>query len=527
MKTLNIKQLEMKNIVTCIIAFIITLFSTHSALAIDVTELKLPKSNKVIIKLMFRNGSIADPADKKGLTYLTANTVIEGGTKEMNSTQLNDFLYPMAANFATSVDKEVTVFTFEVHKDFLSKVYPLIKGMITNPRFAEEDFSRMKSNQQNYVDELVRSTSDEDYCKKTLEDLLFRGTNYAHMVQGTSAGVKSITLEDVKSFYAKMFTVNNVSIGVAGNYTPIFLSNLLSDLQNLSPFKVNIPVAGKANSITGLNVEIIAKENALGSAIFAGIELPVTRSSDDFAALMIANSWLGEHRKSYSQLYKKIREERSMNYGDYSYIEWYDNAGRNMLPRPGVTRTSNYFSIWLRPVQIAKGLKEQYPELKDITMGHAHFALRMAMNEMQRLIDKGLSEADFELTRAFLRSYIKLYAQSPERQLGFMMDSKFYGRKDYLKEMDGLLAKITNADVSNVMKKYWQTQNMFISIVTDKSEAEPLKNSLENGTPSPMSYSDTQKAVLSKEILTEDEQVMSYPLKAVKVTIVDSMETFK
>jgi zinc protease len=55
--------------------------------------------------------------------------------------------------------------------------------------------------------------------------------------------------------------------------------------------------------------------------------MDITRAKDDFAALMVANSWLGEHRKSYSQLYKKIREARSMNYGDYTYIEWYDNGG--------------------------------------------------------------------------------------------------------------------------------------------------------------------------------------------------------
>ena len=34
----------------------------------------------------------------------------------------------------------------------------------------------------------------------------------------------------------------------------------------------------------------------------------LTRSNNDFAALMVANSWLGEHRKSYSRLYQKIRE---------------------------------------------------------------------------------------------------------------------------------------------------------------------------------------------------------------------------
>ena len=265
----------------------------------------------------------------------------------------------------------------------------------------------------------------------------------------------------------------------------------------------------------------------MGSAVFAGFELPVTRANDDFAALMIANSWLGEHRKEYSHLYQKIREQRSMNYGDYSYIEWFNNGGGNMLPRPGFPRSSNYFSIWMRPVQTAKGLKKQYPELKDITLGHVHFALRMALKTMQDLIDKGMSNEDFELTKTFLRSYMKLYAQTPERQLGFLMDSKFYGRKNYLNEMDALLAKTTNEEVNIVMKKYWQTKNMFITIVTDRTEAEPLKNSLEKDSPSPMSYSDTQRAILSKDILSEEGEVMTYPLKVTKVTIIDSKETFK
>jgi hypothetical protein len=38
------------------------------------------------------------------------------------------------------------------------------------------------------------------------------------------------------------------------------------------------------------------------------------------------------------------------------------------------------------------------------------------------------------------------------------MESKFYGRKNYLSELDALLAKVTLDDVNNAMKKYWQTK---------------------------------------------------------------------
>jgi zinc protease len=347
------------------------------------------------------------------------------------------------------------------------------------------------------------------------------------MVQGKSASVKSITLDDIKQHYANVFTRNNWTLGIAGKYSKEFLNQLKADLGQLSANKVTPSKPGKANMPDGMVVEIIAKDNAFGSAVFTGTPLAITRSSNDFAALMVANSYLGEHRKSYGKLYQKIRETRSMNYGDYSYIEWYNNGGGNMLPPSGVPRTSNYFSLWIRPVQIAKQLKQQYQELADVKIGHAHFALRLAVREVDALINKGMSKEDFEATRTFLRSYIKLYVATPNEQLGYLMDSKFYGRTDYIKEMDKLLAKLTVADVNKAVKKYWRTNNMYVTIVTDRSEADELAKSLKENTPSPMSYSNAVKAGLPKEVLEEDDAVAAYKLNVKSVTIVDSKDTFK
>ncbi|WP_187263043.1 M16 family metallopeptidase [Pontibacter beigongshangensis] len=492
-----------------------------------VVELPRPESNKVTFKVMFKNGSMSDPAGKEGLTFTTAQLLTESGSQSMSLAQIKDRLYPMAAQYSVNVDKEVTTFTFAVHQDFLNEFYQIMRGLILTPAFAEEDFKRVISNQQNYVDQVIRASSDEEYSKKALEDLLFRGTNYQHKPEGTSAGVKNITLEDVKNHYRNFFTRHNVILGVAGNYSPEFLNQLKQDVAQLPEAKPNIPAAGRPNQPNGLQVEIIKKTNALGSAIFTGTPMPLTRTADEFAALMVANSYLGEHRKSYGKLYDKIRSTRSMNYGDYSYIEWYDNGGSNMLPNPGVPRTSNYFALWIRPVQTAKGLRQQYPELKDVTVGHAHFALRLAIREVDNLIRNGMSQEDFELTRKFLRSYMKLYGQTEEKQLGFLMDSRFYGRQDYLQEMDDLLAKLTVEDVNNMVKKYWQVNNMFVTIVTDDSEAEALAEALRQNTPSPMSYSNLVKEGLPAEVVAEDNIISTYQLNVENVKVIDSQDTFQ
>ena len=146
---------------------------------------------------------------------------------------------------------------------------------------------------------------------------------------------------------------------------------------------------------------------------------------------------------------------------------------------------------------------------------------------MNRLIKNGLTEEEFEATRDFLLIYTKLYAQSPSRRLGYLMDSRFYGRQDYISELDGLLKKLTLNDVNNAIKKYWQTENMFVTIITDKSEAGPLAASIKENKPSPMSYSNLVKEGLPEDVLKEDEAAANMKLNVKKVEIINSADTFK
>ena len=504
-----------------------TLFYSLVFSQVKVIELPKPGSTKIVVKIRFKNGSVADPSGKEGITNLTADLMMDGGTVEYTKSQITDLIYPMAAYYYAHTDKEVTTFTFAFPKDFSEEFYPLLKGLMLSPSFTQKDFDRVKSNTLNFVSQVIRASSDEEFSKMALEEMLFKGTPYEHMVAGTVEGLKSITLDDVKSHYKNYFTRDNVIIGISGDYSAEYLERLVKDMEKLPMTEVKLPELPQIKMPDGIQVEIIEKEDALGSAIFTGYPIDITRADDDFAALMIANSWLGEHRKSYSRLYQKIRETRSMNYGDYTYIEWYEQGGRNQLPPPGVPRSRNYFAIWIRPVQIGEQLRKQYPELKDIEIGHAHFALRMALREIDLLRENGMDKDEFEKTKQFLRSYIKLYIQTPEKELGFLLDSEFYGRKNYIKELDGLLEKVTLEQVNDAIEKYLQTDNMDIVIVTDDSEAKPLAESLKTNKPSPMSYSNQIKEGLPDEVLAEDKEVAVYPLNVKSVKIISSDVPFQ
>src|SRR4051812_20809223 len=95
MKKLQLNNLQRHLSMKKIFSLMFILFSL-AVNAADVVELKLPKSDLIAIKIMFRNGSISDPSGKEGLTEITANTIADGGTKDLTSTQIKDLIYPWA-----------------------------------------------------------------------------------------------------------------------------------------------------------------------------------------------------------------------------------------------------------------------------------------------------------------------------------------------------------------------------------------------------------------------------------------------
>jgi zinc protease len=216
----------MKKIIIINIFALVTIVNTFAA---EIVQMPMPGSGKVTIRLVFRNGSVSDPAGKEGLTSLTASMIVESGTKKLNSTEISKLIYPWAAGMSSSTDKEVSIFSFESPSKYLNEFYDqVVKDLLLNPSMDKNDFDRLLSNQKNYVEQVIRQSNDEEYGKKYLEYVLFKGTPYSHLTLGTVASMSAITLEEVKQQYSKMFTRNNVLIGIAGDYPAEFVTKLHS-----------------------------------------------------------------------------------------------------------------------------------------------------------------------------------------------------------------------------------------------------------------------------------------------------------
>ena len=90
----------------------------------------------------------------------------DGGSRAMSYDQIVQAMYPMATSFVSQVDKEMTVFSGTTHVDNLQKYYQIISGMLLDPGFREDDFTRLRADAINFLKENLRGNNDEELGKE-------------------------------------------------------------------------------------------------------------------------------------------------------------------------------------------------------------------------------------------------------------------------------------------------------------------------------------------------------------------------
>ncbi len=220
----------------------------------------------------------------------------------------------------------MTVISGRVHRDNLADYYRLLTEAMLSPAFLQDDLERLKSEVLDYLENTLRYASDEELGKAVLYNEIFAGTPYGHIPAGTVEAVQSITLDDVRSSTARTTRETTWSSAWAADTMPSCCSGCGRNWAACRPDSRPRSRRRRRNPIHGLRVTIVEKD-ANATAISMGYPIDLLRGARDWYALAVANSWLGEHRNTSSHLFQVIREQRGLNYGDYSYIEHFPNGG--------------------------------------------------------------------------------------------------------------------------------------------------------------------------------------------------------
>lgn len=474
----------------------------------ELVTLPSADSPLVDVSIVFESGAAHDPAGKKGLAALTAAMIADAGSEQYTISEINAAMYPIASSFDAQVDKEMTRFSGQVHRDNLQKWYRLARGQLLMPGWREQDFERVRTQQINALRTSLVANNDEELGKEALYTELYGPDHPYHAPNlGLSSHLEAITLDDVRRFYRAHYTAANATVGLAGGYPEDFETMLRNDLGSLPQGEVNEPPLPAPRPPAANRALVIDKETPAVAVSF-GFPIDLVRGDPDWVALWLARSWLGEHRNSSAHLYKRIRETRGMNYGDYAYIEYFPRGMFRMRPDTNLGRRQQIFQVWLRPLR---------------SNNDAHFATRTALYELGRLIETDLTEEEFETSKSYLSKYVSLLTDGQSRQLGYAIDGRYYDTGEFAAYVRGALGRLTRQDVNRVIREHLKTDNIQYVFVT--KDAEDLKARLVENRPSPMTYDADQPEAL----LEEDRRIEALPIlfDPENVTIVPSDEVFR
>lgn len=439
----------------------------------------------VTIQVVFRTGSAQDPAGQGGAAWMATAMVASGGSRTLTYKQILDALFPMGVTVASQVDKEMLGFTAEVHADHLEEFYRMFSGMILDPGWRQDDFERLRDDAVNYLEVALRGQNDEELAKDVLCSRVYAGHPYERHNAGTVSSLHALTVARVKEFYLAQFAQENLTIALGGGFPAGFESRVRRDFAVL-PLKGRnqgeLPAAPEVRA----NELYLVEKAARGVAISLGFPIGVTRGHADFPALLLAASALGQHRMSSGRLFTRMRQLRGLNYGDYAYIEHFPGGMYTLEPLPNVARRRQMFQLWVRPVD----------------REYAHFALRLALHELERFVRDGLTPEEFARTRSFLSKYVNLLLKTKLAELGYAVDSDFYGTAPYPEYVRAGLRELSLEDVNAAIRRHLRWEGLKIVMVGEGMTE--MRESILANRESPMTYNSPKP----DEILAEDEVVM-------------------
>jgi zinc protease len=235
------------------------------------------------------------------------------GTKSFSSFQIAEAIDFSGAYLDVNASHHNTIVSVFAVKHILVSLFPLIKSILTEPTFPDEELKVILAN--NKQEFIIGSKKVMSVARRIFPSMLY-GENHPYGKILTECDFDNVTSGDLRVFFNTL-PVKDCKVYLSGNIDTDVISSLgrlLAGFQNGG----NVSAEDKHEIILSPEKEkVIVIPDAVQSAIVMGLPV-VGRNHPDFPLLMLTNTIFGGYFGS--RLMKTIREEKGFTYGISSGI---------------------------------------------------------------------------------------------------------------------------------------------------------------------------------------------------------------
>jgi len=386
--------------------------------------------------LYFRSGNAAVSRIAPGLAEMTA-TMVRTGTAKRVSRRIEEDLRRLGADLASSSGQDTSAISFAGLSEFAEPLLGLVNELAREASFPETEFERER--RQKLEEVKLERTQPGFLASEKLRKVLFGDHPYAR-ISPSEEQVAAYKIADLQSIYRASYTPENALMLLVGDFDPqSMLASIEKIFGNWSGKKPSIPAAASPANPRGRRVYLVHFPGAVQAQILCGCH-SITRKHADWVKLGLTNSLYGGAFNS--RLVMNIREAKGYTYS----------------PRSSVTplQQYGYFSVSaaVRNEVVAASLAEIFYEidkLRSLRVPEAELA--DAQNYLSGVFSMGLATQD------------GLLSQIATVALNDLPD-------DYLETYRAKVRAVTPADLQATAQKYFDSANMQIIVVGDRSKIE-------------------------------------------------------
>ena len=265
-----------------------------------------------VIEMVFNAGN---SFENKNLVAATTNYLLKNGTSKKTALEINEHFEYYGAHLNRSCHNENSVITLHCLSKHLRVLLPVIREIITDSIFPEQELAIFK---QNSIQKLSVNLKKCDFIANRLIDQYLYGAQHPYGRVSSVDDFQTITREDLANFFANFYVNGSCKIFVAGKL-PADFENLLNESFGDLHLNGKIPsVIHKTEMAAEKKFRVTNDSKGVQGAIRLARPFP-NRHHPDFKKVTVLNSLFGGFFGS--RLMSNIREEKGYTYGIHSFLE--------------------------------------------------------------------------------------------------------------------------------------------------------------------------------------------------------------
>jgi len=377
-------------------------------------------------------GGLYVPKDKLGLDSIMSDTLIKGGTKTREGSDIEDRINFIGGSLNFRVGDQTSTLSLSVLSEDIDEGLELFFDVLMNPEFREAPLDLAKAS----LIQRLRQANDQasGVLSREYERLLYG--DHPLTWQPTQTTYEGIIGADLKAVHAHYFFPKNIILAASGDFkTADLKAKINKAVSGWKNKKLSIPSFSKNFPQPEPGVYFIQMRTNQGYISLGHLGLEET--NPDYFAVQVMNFILGGGSFT-SRITTKVRSDEGLSY----------NQG------------SRFRYIWGYP-----GTFSGYVQTKSSTVG---YAISLILDEFNRIRREPVSDDEMDTAiNYYLESFSNSF-ESPQSTMSTFADLEMTGKPmDYYKTYRDKIKAVTRAKVQEVAKKYIHPDKCVIMIVGD------------------------------------------------------------